>query len=102
MRIEHFLQNDELHIKLCGELDDRTGGYVRLSLDGLIDTNSFKRLYIDMSELNFMDSTGIGVLLGRYKRLKSRGIPIFIQSPLPTVDKVLYVSGIYEIMVKAG
>lgn len=49
-----------------------------------------------------MDSTGIGVLIGRYKRLKAKGVPIFLQSPTPAVDRVLGISGIYDIMIKAG
>ncbi len=102
MKIEHFRKSDELHVKLLGELDEHTSGYVRLSLDSLIDGSNIKRLFIDMSELAFMDSTGVGVLIGRYKRLKPRGVPIFIQSPRPTVDRVLALSGIYNIMIKAG
>ncbi len=102
MKIEHFKKSDELHIKLYGELDEHHSSYVRTSLDSLLDADNFSRLYIDMSELDFMDSTGIGVLIGRYKRLKPRGIPIFIQAPPPSVDRVLGLSGIYDIMIKAG
>lgn len=102
MKIEHFKQKEDLHIKLCGELDEHHSAYVRISLDNLIDGNDIKRVFIDMSELTFMDSTGIGVLIGRYKRLKPRGVPIYIQSPPPTVDRVLGLSGIYDIMFKAG
>lgn len=102
MNIEHFRKSDELHVKLTGELDEHTSAYVRLSLDSLIEAKAIKRLYIDMSELSFMDSTGIGVLIGRYKRLKPRGVVMYIQSPRPTVDRVLMLSGIYNIMVKAG
>ena len=102
MKIEHYNSNGELHIKLCGELDEMSGSYVRLTLDGLTDDAALRRVYIDMSDLSFMDSTGIGVLIGRYKRLKPRGIPIFLQSPSPTVDRLLGLSGLYEIMIKAG
>lgn len=102
MKIDSYKKCDSLYVKLCGELDEHTSAYVRVTLDNLIDSGIFRRLYIDMSELRFMDSTGIGVLLGRYKKLKPRGVPIFIQSPSPTVDRVLGLSGIYDIMVKAG
>ncbi|MBD5131694.1 MAG: anti-sigma factor antagonist [Clostridiales bacterium] len=102
MKIEHYKKSDELHVKLSGELDEHYSAYVRMSLDELIDNNNIKRLYIDMSELAFMDSTGVGVLIGRYKRLKPRGVPIFIESPSPTVDRLLGLSGIYDIMIKAG
>ena len=57
---------------------------------------------VNASELSFMDSTGIGVLIGRYKRLKPRGVAIFLKSPTAAVDRVLGLSGIYEIMTKAG
>lgn len=102
MRIEHYKKSADLYVKLYGELDEHTSAYVRLSLDSLIDGDEIKRLYIDMSELSFMDSTGVGVLIGRYKRLKPRGVPIYIKSPSPVVDRVLGLSGIYEIMIKAG
>ena len=47
-----------------------------------------------------MDSTGIGMLIGRYKALKSMRIPLLISSPQNAVDKLLSLSGIYEIMPK--
>lgn len=102
MKIEHFKKAHELHVKLCGELDDTTGSFVRTRLDTLIDDDGISKLYLDMSELSFMDSTGIGVLIGRYKQLKSRGIPIYLQSPSPTVDRLLGLSGLYDIMFKVG
>ncbi|MCH5350376.1 MAG: STAS domain-containing protein [Clostridiales bacterium] len=102
MKIDHNLSADELIIKLAGELDEKSGPLVRMTLDSLIDSAKFKRIRIDMSKLSFMDSTGIGVLIGRYKRLKPRGVPIILQSPTPTVDRVLKLSGIYNIMIKAG
>ncbi len=101
MKIEHFKKSDELHVKLCGELDEKCSTYVRTYLDELIDEGGLRRLYIDMSALSFMDSTGIGVLIGRYKRLKPQGVSIFLQSPTKAVDRVLGLSGIYDIMTKA-
>lgn len=102
MQIEHTQKSDCLYVKLFGELDEHSSGYARLTLDALIECPNIKRLVIDMSALEFMDSTGIGVLIGRYKKLKPRGVPIFIQSPRPTIDRVLGLSGIYDIMIKAG
>ena len=55
---------------------------------------------MELSGLNFMDSTGIGVLLGRYKKLSNLGIPILIANPNKSVDKILTLSGIYKIMPK--
>lgn len=102
MKIEHFKKANDLHIKLYGELDEHNSAYARTTIDSLTDVGNVGRVFIDMSALDFMDSTGIGVLIGRYKRLKPRGIPIVIQSPPPSVDRLLGLSGIYEIMIKAG
>ena len=47
-----------------------------------------------------MDSTGIGMLLGRYKQLKKRNIPIYISNAKGHVDFILSTAGIYTIMKK--
>jgi len=53
-----------------------------------------------MHGLTFMDSTGIGVLIGRYKKLKNMKIPTYIENPSFSVDKVFSVSGIYNLIPK--
>jgi stage II sporulation protein AA (anti-sigma F factor antagonist) len=45
-----------------------------------------------------MDSTGIGLLIGRYKNLKPKGISFYVQNPNPTIDKIFRISGLYGIM----
>ena len=49
---------------------------------------------------SFMDSTGIGVLLGRYKILHNRNKNIYISNPSNAIEKIFRMSGIYEIMPK--
>jgi len=47
-----------------------------------------------------MDSTGIGVLLGRYNKFIKRDIALFIKNPQKHVDRILKMTGIYELMPK--
>ena len=47
-----------------------------------------------------MDSTGIGVLVGRYKRMKSKNIPIFICNPSNHVERIFKMTGLYDLMPK--
>lgn len=101
VKVEYLVKSNALYVTLIGELDDSSSDYVRSYIDWLIDELTPKTLYINLSLLSFMDSTGIGVLIGRYKRLSVRGVPIIIQSPTKSVDRVLALSGIYEIMKKA-
>lgn len=99
MEVKHKIVKSTLYIGLSGEFDATCAEYVRDQLDELIE-NKIERVVIDMSDLDFMDSTGIGVLLGRYKKLKARSVPIFLASPKKSVEKVLLLSGIYNIMPK--
>ena len=83
-----------MYVSLAGELDDRTAPEMRRQLDEII------KIVFDLSRLEFMDSTGIGVLLGRYKKLQGKSVPAFIAKPEKSVDKVLTLSGIYKLMPK--
>ena len=66
----------------------------------MFEGEGFNQVIIDLSELDFMDSTGIGVMLGRYKKLKSKNKPIFICNPSTHAEKIFKMTGLYEIMPK--
>ncbi|MCL2822224.1 MAG: STAS domain-containing protein [Firmicutes bacterium] len=99
MKIEKRLLRSSIYLTLIGELDTSTAEAVRDEMDN-IDIDKAERIVVDLSKLDFMDSTGIGVFLGRYKKFKEKNVQIFISSPKPNVDKILNLSGIYEIMPK--
>ena len=46
--------------------------YAKTNVDEQMDANYFKQIIIDLSHLDFMDSTGIGVLIGRYKKMQQK------------------------------
>ncbi len=101
MQIKTKVYNNSLYFLLIGELDEANAPYVRKSLDYAIDNEKrFNKVIVDLSQLDFMDSTGIGVMLGRYKRLQSRNIPIYIINPSRQAEKIFQMSGLYDIMPK--
>ncbi|MCI5497232.1 MAG: anti-sigma factor antagonist [Firmicutes bacterium] len=100
MDVKFNLLDDTLIVKLVGELDDCSAGYVRQVLDDALKKYTYNDVVFDMSELDFMDSTGIGVLIGRYKYLKNKNKNTYISNPSSTVDKIFRMSGIFEIMPK--
>ena len=100
MEIKHKYSNRTLQIYLCGELDETAAENARIFLDMLIDKRMPEKVIFNLSSLVFMDSTGIGVLLGRYKRCKKLNIRVQITSPQNSVDKLLALSGIYTVMPK--
>ena len=81
---------------MSGELDEYTAQTVRKNLDLLLDTQKgYVQIVIDLSELTFMDSTGVGVLIGRYKKMKERNKPIFITNPSRNAERIFKMSGLY-------
>lgn len=100
MKVSHKTLNGSLYVALAGELDESCAADVRTRLDSLFMQDGIKKVVLDFSHVAFMDSTGIGMLIGRYKLLKGRGIPLHISSPQNAVDKLFLLSGIYEIMPK--
>ena len=101
MEVKYRVERNGLYIYLYGELDEFSAVYCRSKTDEIIDCAvGFKNVVFDFSGVTFMDSTGIGVLLGRYKRLKKMAVPAFIRNPSLSVNKILQISGLYEIMPK--
>ena len=98
----HFRRKGEnLYIYLSGELDENSVGDLRAGADKLIDENAgLSRAVFNLAGLRFMDSTGIGFLIGRYKRLKRYGMEMYVENPEESADKILSVSGLYALMPK--
>ena len=100
MHINSKVYNNTLYVVLCGELDEYSAEHARITLDDIFSGGEFSQIIIDLSELEFMDSTGIGILIGRYKKMKSKNIPIFISNPSKHAEKIFKMTGLYEIMPK--
>ena len=75
MEIIYEMTGDTLTAQLMGELDHHAAVKVRGDIDDTMDSYGAKNLIFDFSRVTFMDSAGIGVVLGRYKRLQAGGAP---------------------------
>ena len=103
MDIKYRNSDSGLTFYVHGELDEFSASTAKNILDKIISDNPNSRYAVfDLSGLSFMDSTGIGLLIGRYKKLKRFSIPAYIQGAPCGIEKVLELSGIYEIMPKVS
>ena len=101
MTVNGKISGGSLYIFLSGELDEYNAALVRGEVDALIEKNlACDRVVLDLARVKFMDSTGIGFLIGRYKKLKRSATPMYIQSPDFAADKILTMSGIYSLIPK--
>jgi len=98
MKLEFFNDDSALIMKIDGEIDHRYATQIRREADRKIVTYPDKTFVIDLSCVTFMDSSGIGVIIGRYKLVTSFGQRVVIVSANPTVEKILNMSGIKKII----
>ncbi|MBE3594664.1 MAG: anti-sigma F factor antagonist [Candidatus Carbobacillus altaicus] len=87
--------------RLVGEFDQQSAALVRDTLEQAILVESIDHLVLNLSGLTFMDSTGIGVLLGRYKQITQRGGRIVVCGLSPTIARLFELSGLSKIMIIA-
>ena len=100
MTITYGPASDDFIVELNGEFDESVARGVRYTLDTLIDNFNFKRLIIEMTNVSFLDSTGIGVVLGRFKKLRQMGRTLCVKNVNKQVDKVFSTCGLYEVVSK--
>ena len=101
MQIQTDYQNGVLYMRLCGEIDEHNASSARLRADRLADDfSNSQRAVLDLGKVSFMDSTGIGFLIGRYKKFSRSGIPMYVTNLSMATDRILQMSGVYTIIPK--
>lgn len=96
--LKHARQGNTLTVRLTGELDQDSATRIRQELDDLISDVKIKHLVLDMQGLTFMDSSGIGVVIGRYRTLAQRGGGVAVRGESPHVQRIMQLSGLYSIL----
>lgn len=96
IRMEHI--GTTLVVKPEGELDHHSAKDVREMIDREIELRKIKNLVLDFNKVSFMDSSGIGVIAGRYKIINSLGGKTMVIRANQQVDKILEISGLKKIL----
>src|SRR6476661_6698491 len=91
--------DDRLIVHVVGELDLGTVPLFLGALDDAIETAS-TRIELDLGQLGFMDSSGVGAYVNAFRRARSRGLTLAIGDRSPAVDRVLELSGVEEALAK--
>ena len=93
MAIEINIKGEVLTAYLKGELDHHTAAEMRADIDNAIELNMPELLVLDFSGVSFMDSSGIGLVMGRYRNLARRGAKLHISGASPQIYKVMKLAG---------
>ena len=96
--MKYEVQENCLTIFLPGELDHHNAEEIRKRSDYLIDQNHIRYVIFDFTDTTFMDSSGIGVIMGRYKRIYMLGGEVCAVHTSERMKKILTMSGVSRIM----
>ena len=90
-------EKSKLTAYISGEIDHHSAKEIRKEIDINVQKLNPTDLYLDFSKVDFMDSSGIGLVMGRYKLQSERGGKVYIQNPPPLIKKVMLVAGINKL-----
>ena len=98
MQESYEIRDGVLIVRLGSELDDHCATQIRFKTDEWIQEEGIQGILFDFSETVFMDSSGIGMLIGRYKKMKARGGFVGVAGVGRNINRILDISGLYKII----
>lgn len=92
VRIEH--NSEGMFVRLSGEIDHHSARSLREQVDAAIDRHHPKQLMLDFGDVSFMDSSGIGFVMGRYRIMQSIGGKLQVIHISDRLFKVMKLAGL--------
>lgn len=92
------IKNNILIAHFYGELDQHLAEKARTSIDKKYLESNMKNIIIDFSQLSLMDSSGIGLIMGRYKNVSHNKGKLMVVSSNVYVDRIIRMSGLLKII----
>ena len=95
---EFELRGRTLFIRMHADLDHHYALQIREKADRLIEQEGIKNIIFDFTGVEFMDSSGIGMIMGRYKKVIFIGGKVGVMGVGKHVDRIFTYSGLYKIV----
>lgn len=97
--IKYYLNDKTLIVQFTiTELDHHIAASVKENVDEIIMLKNIKNIIFDFKNISFMDSSGIGVIIGRYKKIEPTKGKVSIVNMNPRVKKIFDLSGMGKII----
>ncbi|TYQ16397.1 UNVERIFIED_CONTAM: SpoIIAA-like anti-anti-sigma regulatory factor [Acetivibrio alkalicellulosi] len=98
MKVNISYKGTTLVANVIGELDHHSAEYVRQKIDSELIKSSTKNMVFDFSNVSFMDSSGIGVIIGRYKNIQKLNGKLAITNINEQIKRIFEMSGLLKII----
>ena len=95
--IKASFNNNVLMIKIYGEIDHHNAKKLREKIDSLLIEKKPLKMVLDLSLVSFMDSSGIGLILARYRFCQNTGTSLYVEGVNRQTQKILALAGIKTI-----
>ena len=99
--LEYIRSSDRIEIMLTGEIDHHSAEQMRQEIEHLLMDKSLRLLTLNFDSVTFMDSSGVGMVIGRYKTMKERGGEVQAVCLHPPVDRIFRLAGLHRIITTA-
>lgn len=86
-------ERGRLTAHVMGEIDHRGAAGIRNTIDETVIKSTCEHLVLDLAGVDFMDSSGLGLILGRYNNTKSLGKSFSVINPSPSAERILSAAG---------
>lgn len=87
-------KDDMIIVSLQGDLDHHVTEQIRTEIDGMVSRQRIFTIAFDFRNVSFMDSSGIGLIMGRYKRIKPAGGEIYVSNLNCRIQRIFGLSGL--------
>lgn len=87
-----------LTARISGEIDHHSARWLRMDIDTALNDNQPNHLILDFSAVTFMDSSGVGLVMGRYKNMKAAGGTVELAGMPPYIEKVMTLAGMDKLV----
>ena len=87
-----------LIVYLFGEIDHHSAQSLRIQIESMIHRTQAKHLTLDFSNVSFMDSSGVGMIIGRYRTMSSAGGLMSARGLHSTVERLFRMAGLHRII----
>lgn len=95
---EYRIEADTIRIKVPEELDHSNSADIRRVADAGIYSGKARNVEFDFSDTSFMDSSGIGMIMGRYRLVDPLGGKVIIKGARGNIERIIKLSGLHKIV----
>ncbi len=99
MQIDLNHENGTLTARLAGELDHHTAGEMRQQVDTAVLSGRCQRLVLDFSGITFMDSSGVGLIMGRWRLMQNLNGQLMVQGLSPRLERMIRLAGLDKLPI---